>query len=90
MFDLLLAICFVACSLVGFVNVSAMWRDRQMKGVSIIPTCVFLTTNIIEIPFFLLKTATPYLAVGAALMAVSNLVWLIMALCFRAHERQTN
>lgn len=84
-----LPLLYALCSVIGFVNVYALWRDREVRGVSLVPSVLYSTTNLIEIPFFLQIGSIP-LAVGASLMAIGNVVWLALALRFRVRPSQFN
>lgn len=78
----LLAICFFACSAVCWLHVYQVVRDKQTRGVSLIPSYVFITTNVVEIFYFWNQLDT-WSAIGAASMGLSNVVWLGCAVWFR-------
>jgi len=66
---------FFACSAICCLNIRAIIRDRNVQGVSTIPTWVFLSTNLFEVAYF--GTLGFYwMAGGAVLMSLANLGWL--------------
>ena len=76
----ILAACFFACSVVCWLHVRQLVRDKRVKGVSLIPSYVFITTNAVEVVYF---WNDPWSAAGAASMLFANSVWLALALIYR-------
>lgn len=74
--SVLLSICFFACSLVCWLHVRQIMIDKAVKGVSLIPTFVFMTTNVVEMAYFAQKLDL-WSALGAASMLASNAAWTI-------------
>ena len=79
----LLAFCFFACSAVCWLHVFQVVRDKQTRGVSLIPSYVFITTNVVEVIYFW-QLLDVWSSIGAVSMALSNLAWLGCALWFRS------
>lgn len=84
----LLALCFAACSMVCALNVYRVLKDRDVRGVSIIPVIVFIITNVIEIAYFA-EVKAYWSALGAAGMLAGNTVWLALCLYYR-HTNKGN
>lgn len=81
-----LSLLYAACSVVIWISVSALVRDKQVRGVSLIPAWVFLATNFYEFWFFTgLEQNTA--RIGSALMAVGNIAWLILAYYYHWKEK---
>jgi hypothetical protein len=78
----ILSALFIACALVCFLNVRRLWIDKSVVGVSLIPTVVFITTNVFEIVYFTrLDDMLP--VIGASLMLIVNVAWLGLAIFYR-------
>lgn len=76
-----LTVFFIACSAICWLNVRALYRDKTVKGVSIVPTCVFIATNIYEAWYF--HHIHQFWAVfGSLSMLVVNLLWIILFLWY--------
>jgi hypothetical protein len=82
MAEQVLTLMFLACSAVCWTNVRALVRDKCIKGCSLLPTYVFLTTNIYEV-FYFHHIHQPLATFGSLSMAVVNLVWLGLAIMYR-------
>lgn len=81
-----LTILYIACSVVIWISVRALVRDKMIRGVSIIPAWVFLATNLYEVWFF--GGLEQFVArIGSGLMATGNLVWLVLAYYYMWSER---
>lgn len=83
----ILAFCFFCCSIVCWVNVRQILRDKQVVGVSMIPSYVFMTTNAFEVIYFG-RLLDWWSASGAVSMLVGNGVWVILALYYRSRPRE--
>lgn len=70
----LLSMCFFACSLVCWLHVHKIIQDKTVKGVSLIPTFVFMTTNLVEMVYFYQRLDW-WSVSGAASMLLSNVAW---------------
>lgn len=77
-----LMILFIACSMVVWVNVRALLRDKCTKGCSISPAFVFLATNSYEVWYFA-HFHQPVAALGAVSMVAANLLWIALAFWYR-------
>lgn len=77
-----LSIFFAACSLVGILHIVAIVRDKDVQGVSTIPTWVFLATNLYEV-FYFGSLQQWYAVAGAVFMFVCNVVWLGLVWWYR-------
>lgn len=85
MMSSILSFLFLACALVCFLNVRRLWIDKTVKGVSLIPTLVFITTNLFEVAYFGL--AHDWLPVmGALAMLIANVAWLVLAVFYDFNE----
>lgn len=82
--SVLLALCFFACSIVIWWNVYQIAQDKSVAGVSLVPTYVFITTNVVEV-FYFWDLLDFWSVAGAASMAVGNVVWLSLAYHYRRH-----
>jgi hypothetical protein len=76
-----LSLCFFACSIVCWLHVKKIMEDRCVRGVSLLPTFVFMTTNIIEMVYFW-ERSDMWSVVGAGSMLLSNLVWTVAVFYF--------
>lgn len=77
----LLSILFLACAVVCFLHIRCLLRDKTVKGVCLIPSYVFITTNAFEVLYFgRLHDWLP--VIGAGLMCIANIVWLVLALYY--------
>lgn len=81
----ILTVCFFACALVCWLHVRKIVADKTVKGVSLIPTFVFITTNIVEVFYFLDKSDLGMVA-GAASMLLANLAWTLCVFWYMAKE----
>lgn len=80
--SLILSMMFLACAAVLSFHIVQLYKDKQVKGVSLIPTYVFIATNIFEVVYFYrLGDIMP--TIGSAMMLVSNIIWLSMALYYK-------
>jgi hypothetical protein len=75
----ILSFLFLACSVMGFINIAKLYKDKAVKGVSLFPTYVFITTNLFEVIYFgRLHDWLPVM--GSVAMLVGNVVWLGLAI----------
>lgn len=81
----MLALLFIFCSLVTLDHVRTILRDRQVAGVSLLPSYVFITTNLFEVYYFG-RLGDWWTVTGAILMAISNLTWLGLVLHFKRNS----
>jgi hypothetical protein len=81
-----LTILFISCSVVVWMNVRALIRDKCTKGCSISPVFVFLFTNAYEVWYFT-HFHQPVAALGAASMVGANLIWIALAFWYRYQAR---
>lgn len=79
--DNLLTFFFVMCSILIFLNVRALWRDREIKGVSLIPMTLFFFVDLIQTVRFLAE-GSALLASASFLMCVASATWFILAAIF--------
>jgi hypothetical protein len=70
-----LSLCFFSCSLICWLHVRQIIRDQTVKGVSLVPSYVFMLTNIVEMVYFYQKLDW-WSAVGALSMLLSNAAWV--------------
>lgn len=79
--DTVLTILFFATGIVLFMNVRALWRDREVKGVSFVPVAIFFIVDLLQAIRF-----THYgdyaLAGGALILTIASGVWLGLAAFF--------
>lgn len=73
---------FTACSIVCWLSIRALVRDRSVKGVSTIPTWVFLSTNAYEV-FFFGEHEQWFAVLGAVGMTLANASWLTLFWWYR-------
>lgn len=85
--NLILAALFVACSLVCWLHVRQIIRDKTVKGVSLIPTFVFMTTNVFEMIYFGQK-GDWWNVGGAVSMLMSNVAWTVCVFYYHRKEKQ--
>lgn len=78
----ILALLFVACSAITWLNVAAILRDKTVRGVSTIPACVFVTTNVFEVYYFGTRYEV-FATVGAVAMLLANAGWLVLVWWYR-------
>ena len=79
--DGFLTLMFFVCSVVVFLNVIALWRDRAIKGVSIWPVVMFLIVDGLQTVRFFNEDSYG-LAAGAFIMLIASAVWLGLAAFF--------
>jgi hypothetical protein len=72
----LLSVCFFACSIVCWLHVHQIVKDKAVKGVSLIPTFVFMTTNAVEMVYFW-QRLDMWSVAGAGSMLLSNAAWTL-------------
>lgn len=77
-----LSICFGLCSIMGFLSVYRVWKDKHIAGVSVLPSFVYMATQVFETLFFL-QHGQPCAAIGALLMLSANAAWLILVYRYR-------
>lgn len=63
-------------------NVLKLYKQKEVKGVSLAPAVFFTGWGWWNIYFFY-SLSQHYALLGAGLMAIVNTVWLGMALCYR-------
>ncbi len=85
--SVLLSVCFFACSLVCWLHVRKIMQDKRVKGVSLLPTFVFMITNVVEMVYFAQRLDWLSMA-GAGSMLASNLVWTIAVFHYFFAERR--
>lgn len=73
---------FVACSLVCWMNVRALLRDKCVNGCAITPAWIFLSTNSYEVWYFGALNQ-PLASLGAVSMVGANLTWIGLAYYYR-------
>lgn len=73
---------FVACSLVCWTNVKAIYKDKCIGGCRIAPTWVFLATNIYEVWYFA-GLHQSLASLGAVSMVGANLAWIGLAYFYK-------
>jgi len=78
----LLAFCFFACSAVSWLHVYQIVQDKKVSGVSLIPSFVFITTNVVEVIYFW-RLLDWWSSAGAVSMVIANSAWLLLALSYR-------
>lgn len=83
----LLSICFFACSIVCWLHVKKIIDDKAVKGVSLIPTFVFMITNVVEMIYFAEKLDWWSVAGGAS-MLFSNAAWTLCVFFYLYKERK--
>ena len=66
-------------------NVYRLWKDRKIRGVSIIPTIWFCCSGMWHLYFYAsINAVWSSLACGVVLAA--NVVWLAMAVIYRSYK----
>ncbi len=58
------------------LSIKALWRDKEIKGVHWLPTVYFTTWSLWNI-FWYNSLDKPWSLIGAYLMVVANMTWLI-------------
>lgn len=85
----LLAYCFAACTVVCWLNVYRIVKDKEVSGVSVIPTGVFLVTTIVEIFYFSARFEW-WNAAGAFGMFSGNLTWIILYIIYQKDKKNVS
>jgi hypothetical protein len=80
--DLLLSSLLAVCSIMGFVNVRALWQSKVVCGVSLWPSAVYSVANIVQ-AFLFAADGHVWAAIGSILCLVANAVWLGLALFYQ-------
>jgi hypothetical protein len=83
----ILTICFMLCSVVGFMNVYRLWKDKRVCGVSYVPQCIYAATNAIEVFYFGVR-GDWWTSAGAALMFTGTGSWLALSFWFAHVEKR--
>ncbi|USM11545.1 hypothetical protein vBCbaSRXM_100 [Citromicrobium phage vB_CbaS-RXM] len=83
--DLTITGLFFLCSVVIYLNVAALLRDRTIKGVSVWPMIVFFLVDCLQAVRFVTEGSYP-LAVGAFSMCVASGSWLCLAAFFMSRR----
>lgn len=81
----ILTVFFIACSVICWLNVRALLRDKCVKGVSAVPTCVFIVTNIYEAWYFH-HLHQSWATLGSFSMLAVNLIWLVLFHWYRFED----
>lgn len=79
--DTALTALFFLCSVVIYLNVAALWRDRTIKGVSVWPMIVFFIVDCLQAVRFI-HEGSYALATGAGALCLASAVWLGLAAFF--------
>lgn len=81
----ILSFLFFCCSIVCWLHVRKIIKDKAVKGVSLIPTFVFMATNAFEVWYFA-KLGDWWTVAGAFSMLATNLAWTVCVFWYKAKE----
>lgn len=79
----ILSALFFACSIVCWLHVKKIIDDKAVMGVSLVPTFVFMATNLFEM-FYFGRNGDWWTVAGAGSMFLSNIVWTIIVVYYKA------
>lgn len=72
----------LAAAVILWLNVHRLWKDRELRGVSVLPTCLYFVWCLWNLYYYahLGQWASWYAGFGVGL---ANLAWVVLALWFR-------